>query len=508
MKTSLQWTIALGLLALIPFPCFSPACAAEAKQPNILFAIADDWGWPHAGSLDDEVVKTPTFDRIASEGVLFRQAYVSSPSCTPSRNAILTGQYHWQLDTGASLYGRLPVGTATYPLLLKKAGYHIGHWRKSYGPGNLKGWDEHPAGENFGKGFGSFLAARPDGKPFCFWLGASDPHRGYKKGSGEQSGMDLDAIKLFAHFPDTREVRGDVADYYFEVQRFDRDVAAAIKLLEDRGELDNTIVVMTGDHGMPFPRCKSNNYDSGVRVPLAVRWGKNVAKPGRVIDDFVSLIDLAPTFLQIAGVEIPEGVSGKSLASLLQSERDGIVEPNRRGFVLHGKERHVPAQEGDLSGYPVRAIRNHQFLYIRNFQPDRWPAGTPNYQLAGFKNAWLADCDNGPTKTVIDQGRNKDEAGKRFWNLSFGKRPGEELFDCEKDPDQLTNVADDPAYADVKSKLSTQLMEQLAATGDPRADGGGDHFDKYPYGGGAPSHPSLTGKMRKKNQRKKPATAR
>lgn len=476
--------------------------ANAADKPNILFAIADDWGWPHSGSHGDPVVKTTTFDRIAAEGVLFEQAYVSSPSCTPSRNAILTGQYHWRLGPGANLHSNLTPGTATYPQLLKDAGYHVGRWRKSYGPGTLEGWDGvHPAGDEYKQGFDRFLETRPNDKPFCFWLGASDPHRGYELNSGAESGMNLDDIKLFACFPDTAKVRGDVADYYFEVQRFDSDVAKALKLLEAIGELDNTIVVMTGDHGMPFPRCKSNNYDTGVRVPLAIRWGKNVTRPGRVIKDFVSLTDIAPTFLEVAGLDIPESVTGKSLVSLLKSNREGIVEPEKRAFVLHGKERHVPSQEVHMGGYPVRAIRTHDFLYIRNFEPDRWPAGTPNYQKAAVKGCWLGDCDNGPTKAEIVDRKDMDDASLRLWELSFGKRPAEELYDCRKDPDQLSNVAGDPAYADIQSQLSGQLNDNLTRTGDPRVTGQDVPFDDYPYTGNGPLHPSVKKPKRKKKNR-------
>ena len=485
----------IGSVGLLAGARSLKAAPAASKRPNILFAIADDWGWPHAGAYGDPVVKTPTFDRVAKEGVLFRHAYVSSPSCTPCRNSILTGQYHWRLGPGANLWSTLDPATPVYPLLLMKAGYHVGSWRKSWGPGRLTGWKDHPAGKP-GKGLDAFLAARPKDKPFCFWLGSSDPHRGYVLHSGAKSGMDLDKIRMFGCFPDSKSVRGDVADYYFEVQRFDRDVGKALKKLEEIGQLENTIVVVTGDNGMPFPRCKGNLYDSGVRMPLAIRWPARLKNPGRTVDDFVSLTDLAPTFLQIAGVPAPKVMTGKSLLSLLTSEKEGVIEPEKRAFVLHGKERHCPGQEGHKGGYPCRAIRNHRFLYIRNFKPDRWPAGTPNHEKAAVTGAWLGDCDNSPTKTYITQNKDKDEKHTRYWDLCFGKRPGEELYDCTKDPEQLTNLAADPAYAETRKKLSAQLMANLKATADPRATGGGDKFDTYPYFGGVPRHPSA-GRKRK-----------
>ncbi len=473
------------------------ATARADERPNILFCIADDWGWPHAGAYEnDEVLKTPTFDRVAREGVLFHHAYISSPSCTPSRNAILTGQWHWRLGPGANLWSTLNQDLTTYPHLLRDAGYHIGSWRKSWGPGRLEGkWKkDHPAGKVYRKGLAEFLANRPKDKPFCFWLGASDPHRGYKLHSGRDSGMDLSKIKLFAHYPDSEMIRGDVADYYFEVQRFDSDVGKAIQLLEEKGELENTIVVITGDHGMPFPRCKSNVYDSGARVPLAMRWGKKI-KPGQVMNGFVSTTDLAPTFLAAAGVEIPKAMTGRDLLPAVTGGGDKALRPH----ILFGKERHVPGQEApNMGGYPIRAIRTPDFLYIRNYEPDRWSNGTPNWQKAARPGAWLADCDNGPTKTYIVDNKDTDDLHRRAYELCFGKRPGEELYDLKKDPDQLSNVAAESSYAVTLAKLGAQLTEQLTASGDPRhnSDKAFD-FDAVPYLGGAPSHPDFRRKKKK-----------
>jgi len=460
------------------------ACSLHsAERPNILFAIADDWGWPHAGSYGDPVVKTPTFDRLAKEGALFRHAYVSSPSCTPSRGAILTGQWHWRLEGAGNLWSVFPDEYDTYPELLARAGYVTGVSSKGWGPGRTQKKGRQLAGSRY-KNFRAFMKNRESGKPFCYWLGSSDPHRGYAKGSGVKSGMNLSKIKLFPHFPDSNEVRSDVADYYFEVQRFDSLVGDAIKVLEESGELDNTIVVMTGDHGMPFPRCKSNNYDSGARVPLAIRWPSKV-KAGTVVNDFVSLVDVAPTFYQAADLDVPSDVSGRSLLSLLAGK-----DKSDRSYVLHGKERHVPGQEGkDMGGYPTRAIRTHDFLYLHNFRPDRWPAGTPNYQKAAIKGAWLSDCDNGPTKTYMVENSDKDAHHRRLYELAFGKRTAIELYDLKKDPDQLVNIAADSGYAETVKKLKAHLFAELEKTNDPRVTGNGPDFDKFPYLGGAPKFP-------------------
>ena len=462
---------------------------AADSRPNILFCIADDWGWPHASAYaNDTVVKTPAFDQVAQEGALFHNAYISSPSCTPSRNAILTGQYHWRLGPGANLWSTLNESLETFPHLLEAAGYETGSWRKSWGPGKLLGkWqDRHPAGKVYQGGFPEFLAQRDADKPFFFWFGAKDPHRGYKLGSGAEKGMDVSQVKLFGHYPDSDEIRSDVADYYFEVERFDSDVAAALKQLEEIGEADNTIVVVTGDHGMPFPRCKSNLYDSGTRVPLAIRWPESM-KGKQVFQGFVSLTDLAPTFLAAAGEKRHRPMTGKNLLpAILEGDESAL-----RKYVLVGKERHVPSQAApDMGGYPSRALRTPGFLYIRNYTPDRWPNGTPDWENAALAGTWYGDTDNGPTKTYMVDNKDKDDEHRRAWELSFGKRPAEELYDLSKDPEQLTNVADDPDYQGIKKTHALRLTRDLAESSDPRESAKHTFdFDIPPYLGNGPKHP-------------------
>ena len=469
---------------------FSSAEDAPDSRPNILFAIADDWGW-HAGIYGDPVVKTPTFDRIAREGVLFNHAFISSPSCTPSRSAILTGQWHWRLEEGGNLWGTFPKKHPVYTDILKENGYFVGYTRKGWGPGRLQpgGRTKNPAGDRF-KNFTEFLAKRPKGNPFCFWFGSNDPHRGYRRGSGKAAGMKLENIKLEACFLDSPEVRGDVADYYVEVQRFDNQVGGLLKELDAIGELDKTVVVMTSDHGMPFPRCKSNVYDTGARVPLAIRWPQKV-KAGRVVDDFVSLTDMAPTFLEAAGLKTPEVMTGRSIMNLLIAKDSGRIEPSR-DHVFIGKERHTVCQEApETGGTPMRAVRTYDFLYIRNFAPDRWPSGTPNYEKARIKGSWLADCDNGPTKTYMVEHQDDDAHHRKLYNAAFAKRPAEELYDVKKDPGQLNNIVADAAFFTIKESLAALLMAELKKTRDPRVIGGGEKFDKYPYYGGTPKFPGF-----------------
>jgi arylsulfatase A-like enzyme len=477
----------LGAMATAP----ALAQGVADRRPNILVAIADDWGWPHASTYGDPVVRTPTLDRLAREGVLFEQAYAASPSCTPSRAALLTGQWHWRLEESANLWSTLRYHYPTYTGLLEQAGYHVGLTGKGWGPGRDEpgGRAHNPAGRSYAS-FAAFLDARPAGRPFCFWFGSSDPHREYDKGSGVRSGIDASRIRLNAHFPDAPEVREDVADYAFEAQRFDRDVGGLLRLLEERGELERTIVVMTSDNGMPFPRCKANLYDCGVRVPLAIRWPDRFAA-GRRVDAFVSLTDLAPTLLELAGQAAPEATTGRSLVPLMLRQPPANAAGGR-DHVITGKERHVPGQEKpDVGGTPMRAIRTRDFLYVRNFRPDRWPAGTPDAEKAVIPGRWLADCDNGPTKSYLVDHRRDDARSARLWDLAFAKRPAEELYDLRTDPDQLENVAGQPPYAREQAELAERLLAVLRATGDPRVVGGAERLEVYPYYGASPMKPGF-----------------
>ena len=448
---------------------------AQPARPNILLLIADDWGWPHAGAYGDRVVRTPTFDRLAREGALFRHAFSAAPSCTASRASILTGRTVHSLEEGSTLHGVLPTKFPVYPDLLEQAGYQVGFTRKGWGPGDLKsvGRIRNPAGTQY-PNFDAFLAKLPAGRPFAFWFGSQDPHRPYTPGSGAKAGLRAADVAIPPHLPDTPEVRHDLLDYYAEVERFDREVGEILKTLESRQLLDHTLVVMTADNGMPFPRAKANVYDAGSRQPLAVRWPGRV-RAGRTLDEFVVLTDLAPTFLEAAGVALPGGLHGRSLLRLLAGE----AEPARDRVFLE-RERHAHVRQGNV-GYPVRAVRTRDFLYIRNLRPDRWPAGDPELV---FSVGPFGDIDGGPAKDVLLARRN-DPAIRRFFELATAKRPAEELYDLRSDPGQVVNVAGDAKYAGDRRTLRRSLDDWMRSTGDPRATSDDDRWDKYPYFGAA-----------------------
>ncbi len=463
----LHLLLAAGLLASSADSFSAPA------RPNILVCLADDWSWPHAGAYGDQVVQTPNFDRVAREGFLFTHAFSAAPSCTPSRAAILTGQAPHRLAEGASLHGFLPSKFPVYPDVLENHGYVVGFTGKGWGPGNFKagGRTRNPAGPNF-PSFKQFLKTAPADQPFCFWFGSQDPHRPYKKDSGVAAGKRLDSVSVPPYLPDTPEVRGDILDYYGEVEQFDRDVGELLALLDETGRATNTLVVISGDNGWPFPRSKANVYDAGSRQTLAIRWPAGFAG-GKTSDAFVNLADLAPTFLEVVGLKPREEMTGKSLLPLLAGKAQA-----GRDAVFIERERHANVRAGDL-GYPVRAIRTKDFLYVRNFRPDRWPVGDPEkWKSVGP----FGDCDGSPSKELLLT-RRDEESFKKLFQLAFGKRPAEELYDLKRDPHQMVNVADQKEYAAAKTKLQQQLEEWMQTTADPRATNDDDRWDQYPYFG-------------------------
>ena len=503
------------------------ARAEEAKRPNILFLFADDWGRfasaynaVDGGSSLNAVVKTPNFDRIAKEGVLFTRAHVNAPSCTPCRSALLSGQYFWRTGRGAILNGaHWDAAIPSYPLLLQKAGWHIGFSGKVWSPGTpadapygapetrykkagmeISSYSEQmmSATDRDAKqrdifshvtaNFSQFLGDRKEGQPWCYWFGPTQTHRTIAPGSGKALwGIEPDSLKgkLPPFLPDNEVIRADISDYLGEVQSVDAALGVLLKKLEETGEAGNTLVVVSGDHGMPgVTHGKCNLYDFGTHVSLAARWPGRIP-PGRVVDDFVNLMDLAPTFLEVAGEKPLPVMTGRSLLPVLTSTQSGQVDPSRT-YVLTGRERHVDrAREGNLP-YPHRCIRTKDFAYIRNFAPDRWPMGSPapakpKTEIVGAAtHATFADMDASPTKAwLVEHG--EEPENKQYWDLAFAKRPGEELYDLRKDPHEMHNIAADPAMAEVKQKLATQLMDELKRTGDPRVTGEGSTFEKPPF---------------------------
>ncbi|MEO1614765.1 MAG: sulfatase [Planctomycetota bacterium] len=517
--------VLLSAFAFTPSSVFGEQVDATSSpaRPNIVFAFADDWGKFASvyGQLEpggpSDVVSTPHFDSIAKRGVLFTRAFVSAPSCTPCRSSLVSGQHFWQCGRASILQGAVwDFSNPAYPLLMEEAGYRIGHTYKVWSPGkpaNAPHGGKRTAFNSKGRRFNGFSqnASRTDEKratkedllqevrgnvrsfldadqnasldgekPFCYWFGPTNCHRKWIAGSGKALwGINPDDLKgkLPPYLPDVPSIRQDFADYLGEAQAFDASLGVIEEELRRIGQWENTLLVISGDHGVPgVPRGKCNLYDLGTAVPLAIHWPEGIKHPGRVVDDFVSLPDLAPTFLEAADISVPEAMTARTLMPQLESDRSGQIDP-KRDAVFTGRERHVAlARAGNLP-YPQRAIRTDRFLYIINFEPDRYPMGDgPGFgqpagpmpsteELTERTFAAFADLDGSPTKAFI--AKHPEEYPMAF-EIAFDKRPREELYDILADSNCMKNLAQDPEFATTRKELETRLMNELRRTGDPR----------------------------------------
>lgn len=523
-----RFHLPMKFLFRLVVPCLlaAPLFAAESK-PNIVLAFADDLGrYASAYRVDGvatamDLIDTPNIDRIAKEGAIFQNAFVSAPSCTPSRAALLSGRHFFRNGSHSQLHhpwnGDAKIdpwnSVKGFGLMLQDAGYHIGWTYKMHVSEDRMGGKKRnyqSAGKKFNsfsenvtkaksieagkkalldevrQNFRAYLADRTsDDQPFFYWFNPTNTHRPWEQGSGKAIwGIDPDQLegRMPSFLPDVPEVREDFADYLGEALAFDAAVGVLIEELEKTGQMENTFFAVSGDHGAPgFPRGKCNLYDFGTQVPLMMRWAGHIA-PGRDVQAPVSLLDLAPTFLNAAGLKPAPDMNGQNLLPALA--KDGS-EDQLRDWVITGRETHVnTARDGNLP-YPQRAIRTGDYLYIINFKPDRYPVAVPPLNTPDTDNRRM-DIDFGPTRSWFVS-REGDASIQEMWDLGFGLRPAEELYDLRKDPDNVHNLAGITAYDDTRKDLRETLMTQLRENQDPRVID--EAFDRPPY-----TDPTKTGK--------------
>lgn len=459
----------------------------KEKRPNILVLMSDNQSWNHVGCYGDEVVRTPNMDSIAGQGVRFTRAFCNAPSCTPARGSLLTGLNIWQLEDGANLWGILPKKFKVYTEMLEEAGYKVGYNGKGWGPGSFEanGRPRNPAGDYF-KSFGDFLKNVKDGDPWTFWFSSYEPGRPFDPehpdatGAGEAAGIDPSRVKVPGYLPDSKEVRGDIADYYASVELFDRQIGEVMEQLKQSGQLENTVVVVCSDNGWQMPRGLANLYDFGTHIPLIISWpGK--FKTNAVADNLITLNDLAPTFLELAHIKPPAYMTAKSLLPFVAA---GGRQAEEREFIVYARERHAFVRQHGL-GYPGRAVRTKDFLYIRNYEPERWPAGDP--PLYGDVDPYMLNYP-GPAKFYMLANKDNPKV-KPLFDLAFAKRPAGELFDVNKDPDELNNLAYKPEYQNIKKELAEKMDSYLKQTADPRMTGGKIIWDTTAYFSGIDKTP-------------------
>ena len=489
------------------------------KRPNILFALSDNQSYPHAGAYGSKIVNTPGFDYVAKNGILFHNAFSASPGCAPSRSSILLGRYLWQNEEAGGHQTLFPEKYVPFTDVLEASGYHVGFTGKGCAPFNWKqgGRDHDPAGPEYNnlryagadsldlpegipdpeafastistvdytKNFRKFISERSDDQPFFFWYGAREPHFPFEKGAGLRSGKQPEDVNVPDFLPDHETIRMDMLDYAYEIDWFEKHLMDMIQVLEEMGELDNTIIIVTSDNGMQFPYAIANCYESGIHVPMAVSWPGKIPE-GRTSEDLVNLADLAPTILELTGTD-PESmmpISAKSFVNILFSDRSGIIDPSRDAIYV-GRERHSSARWMNL-GYPQRAVRTHDFLYIKNYHPERWPAGAPQalnpehpdelspmYGLdenGNYLGGVYCDIDDGVSKAYLIENMNDPEV-LPYLKLATDKRPAEELFYIKDDPYSIHNLAGNEAYADELKLMRNKLDQFLMETEDPRIIG-------------------------------------
>lgn len=474
--------------------------AQSAERPNVLFAIADDWSFGHAGAYGCDWVETPAFDRVARDGIRFDRAYTPNAKCAPARSILLTGRNSWQLEEACNHMCLFPAKFKTYAEVLAEHGYFTGTTGKGWGPGIAKdeqGQRRQMTGVSFNRrkvvdrtegisandyaaNFDDFLSAAPQDRPWCFWFGTLEPHRRYQPGIGKANGKSpLNIPSVPKYWPDTDTIRSDMLDYAVEVEHFDAHLGRIISAIEAAGELDNTLIIATSDHGMPFPRCKGQAYEHSNHVPMAVMWPDGIKGHGRVVAEYVKFTDVAPTFIEAAGLDWEStgmaATSGTSLFDVFDAKAVGQVSA-ARDHVLIGKERHDIGRPNDV-GYPIRGIVRDNWLYLRNYEPARWPAGNPE---TGYLN-----CDGSPTKTAILLERRNNPASAPHWDLCFGRRPQEELYNLSVDSDCVVNLAEQPEHQQRLQMYRQQMETELREQGDPRMSDRGEIFDRYPYSSAA-----------------------
>lgn len=434
-------------LFLLASVCLLYYATSKAKEKtNIVLIIADDVSFDDMGCYGNKVVKTPNIDRLAKEGMRFDNAFLVASSSSPSRCCIITGKYPH--STGAAeLHTPLPETEIPFPLLLKQHNYYTaqaGKWHM--GPSVYRAFDRYTDNNGYDNGDGGelnwvrFLKEREQDKPFFLWLASHDAHRPWGADDFFIS-HDPDEVEVPLYFADTPETRGDIVSYYNEIARFDYFVGEVRKELERQGVFDNTIMIIMADNGRPFPRCKTRVYDSGMKTPFIVSWPKGMKQKGSVSNSLISSIDIAPTLLELAGVEIPKDMQGLSFSAILENPSAEI-----RNVVYAEHNWH------DYEAYE-RMVRTKDYLYVFN--------GRPN-----LSNGGPADSKISPTQKSLNRVRDKGMLTAAQADIFMTPRPAEEFYDLSKDSLQIINVASHPRYQKELTELRRLFKSWQQETSD------------------------------------------
>lgn len=459
-----QCTAFLSLLVALAIGSCSPGTDQEktAIPPNLILIIADDMAWDDSGAYGHPTIRTPNIDRLAAEGIRFDQAFLTTSSCSPSRASIITGTYPHQTDA-EQLHWPVPADRITFVEKLRAAGYwtalagkyHLGDALKDrfdlIAAEGTSGFVMNADGsratseetsQQDGSGCQNWLPVfqqRPADQPFFLWLAAVDPHRPYKDGIIATPHTPEDAV-IPPYLPDTDTVRADFARYYDEIHRMDRYIGQLMQALEESGQAENTLVLFISDNGRPFPRDKTTLYDGGIKTPWIVRWPAGV-EAGTQTDALVSSVDIAPTFLSLAGISVADHFEGIDFSPIL-SDRTAKI----RDYIYAEDHWH------DFEDY-TRAIRDQRYKYIRNFYSD-------------LPNTPPADALRSPTFAEMRKLRETGALNEAQLACFRQPRPEEELYDALEDPYELNNLAADPTHGETLNTLRAQLNTIREKTND------------------------------------------
>ena len=452
----------MKLLLTIICSSFVVTNAVLAERPNVVLFIADDVSWNDYGCYGNSSARTPNIDLLAKNGLRFDRAYLTASSCSPSRSSIVTGRYPHNNGKGAELHKPISGHLPWFPELLRANGYYTAlsgkHHMSSTAPKNGAGvrptpFDHVDKGKVRGNSGGHanwvrVTRERPQAKPFFFWFASSDAHRGWdadKQWQDEYGPPHKPGDVVVPPFlSDDEQTRKDLASYYNEVTRFDYYIGRVVAELNRQNVLDDTLIMVMADNGRPFPRAKTRLHDSGMKTAFVAHWPNGIRKKGAT-DSLVSVIDIAPTVLGLAGCGVPETMQGVSLAAVFEDPSAAVrklafSEHNWHDYEAHG-----------------RSVRSGDYLFVRNFRPSF---------------AW-----QGPADSVRSPSHRRllslQEAGKLTpaqADVFRAPRPVVELYNVRTDPHQLKNLAGTPDLQQIESRLNGLLEQWMTETGDSVPD--------------------------------------